>query len=318
MGFLIFQSLQKMSHEKSWKLEIRQRISRLPKSAPFCQKTQHWDTRPETSTRVTAFIVNNKEDYVILVQELSGKYNLPGGRVKVDEANERGLFREICEEVGLELKEIDIAQFEEYEHDVYLIKLFEPDIDKILVSPGAEILEIVWFPLNDLLEDLNNKEEEFTKSIQRLYKPIKQIIDDISKHQSSEDLTIAVRNNDLDYIIANLKYYPKYQIEEVIPLAVQYDALDTLRFLMSYGNYSITTLLDIAIKNNYKDIVEYLIDNYRSREILNVALMAAIYFNNFDLVKYFIDQGAVNIEENINKKSTTSEMRKFLQNYIRK
>ena len=303
--------------ELTWKTELRKRIARLPRSAPFCQRTQHWDKREDSHTRVTAFIVNGNETHVIIVQEISRNYNLPGGRLKVNENAAVGIFREICEEVGLQLRNEDIATIQEYPGHCYFIRLFERDIDNIPISAGGEIDRIIWWPVMTLLDDIRNDKYYFAKSTVRLLPSIESIINDISKSEELNDLKDAVSANDLDYVIANIKYYPQYQIDEVIPIAVYNDSLKTLDFLLSYSRApDIEFLLDMAIKYNYKDIVEYLIENYRTIDLLRKGLTNAVYHDNFVLAHYFVVEGAPNIKENVDRNTTSLEMRNFLRNYL--
>jgi 8-oxo-dGTP diphosphatase len=101
-------------------------------------------------------IITNSQNQVLLTKDLNDPlWELPGGRLNVDESPEEGLEREILEEVGLEIKVI--APFltglrKNFEGNirfmvVYLCELINPD-QKIHLQEN-EIGEYKWVGKKD-------------------------------------------------------------------------------------------------------------------------------------------------------------------------
>lgn len=106
------------------------------------------------------------ENKVLLVKltygPAKGKWLIPGGMVDPGETLGEAVKREIKEETGVQVKPIGIISVRSMVRsndgltDLYCIFLCE--IDEILhITPhrsdGAEITEVVWFPLNRLEDD---------------------------------------------------------------------------------------------------------------------------------------------------------------------
>src|SRR5581483_3687204 len=246
--------------EAEWDALMIERIKRLPKSAPECQKKQLEDKRKDTSNRITALIVNGTETHIIVVQEISGKYNLPGGRRKKDESPNEGLFREICEEVGLELQSADIAQIREYKDYVFYIRLKESNINNILVSPGAEIDQVFWWPLDYLISDLEREDTPFSKTTTNLLPRIREIVKP-KVILTYDNLKEAVINNDLKFLDNNLDYYSEGQVNSVLPIAIQTSSIAVVDKLFDYSNVNIVKMIDLAISRRRNEMAKYLLDN---------------------------------------------------------
>lgn len=273
--------------EEEYYALIEERIKQLPKSAPECQLKQHSDKRKDTKTRLTAFIVNGKETYVMVVQEISGKYNLPGGRRKRGEHATDGIFREICEETGLELTRDDIADMKNYSHDMFYIKLTESDIDNIFVSIGPEINEVLWYPLEYLLQDLEKNDSPFSMTTINLLSTIRKIIGkDYRKFLPYEDLKQAVLDSNVGFIDENLDYYSVGQINGVLPIAIQVATIPIIDKLLDYATIYVYKLVNLAIARKRNDVAKYLIDNFHNDFLMEEALKTASETNNKEIVEY--------------------------------
>lgn len=273
--------------EAEWHAIIEERIKQLPKSAPECQKRQHDDNRKDTKRRMTGFIVNGKETHVIVVQEISGKYNLPGGRRKRGEQPVDGVFREICEEVGLEFNNEDISDMKEYHDYIFYIRLTEPDINEIFVSPGPEINEVFWYPLEHFIPDLEKSSSPFSLTTINLLPIIRDILGVKSMPRLTyEQLKQAVMNNDTDFLDRNLDQYTEGQINSVTSIAAQVSIIPVLDRLLDYSTVYVNKLLNLAIGKRRNDTAKYLIDNFRSEQLLEEALKTASEYNNKEIISY--------------------------------
>lgn len=110
-------------------------------------------TRPKTRG-VKTILINSDE--VLLVKNTYGyKWVLPGGGVKKNEEPIEAAKREVFEEVGIKVKEINpietFTTYEEYKEDT--VSSFYAKIDsKEFNIDNLEIDEAKWFPINDLPE----------------------------------------------------------------------------------------------------------------------------------------------------------------------
>jgi ADP-ribose pyrophosphatase YjhB (NUDIX family) len=94
-------------------------------------------------------------DAMLLVRNTYGRkhWSFPGGRIATGESSEAAIRREVREEVGLPLQQLQhLGVFEatiDYKRDhVTVFAGIAPD-RQLTLDPG-EILEARWFPLQDL------------------------------------------------------------------------------------------------------------------------------------------------------------------------
>ena len=75
------------------------------------------------------------------------RYDIPGGKIKVGESREQGLYRECLEEVGLKIKKAKfIGKDEEREKVYFLITEWEGEI----VLQEEELEKYRWVPVDSV------------------------------------------------------------------------------------------------------------------------------------------------------------------------
>ena len=79
----------------------------------------------------------------------TNKYDIPGGKIKLGESKEQGLYRECMEEVGLRVRKVKFLGREENRKKNYFI-IFEWDGDIILQK--EEISKYRWVPKTAVLQ----------------------------------------------------------------------------------------------------------------------------------------------------------------------
>tara|TARA_R110000822_G_scaffold22149_1_gene69799 strand:- start:1762 stop:2154 length:393 start_codon:yes stop_codon:yes gene_type:complete len=75
----------------------------------------------DTSTSAKGFFY--KDGRVLLVKPTGSKdrYDIPGGKIKISESKEQGLYRECMEEVGLEIKKAELLGEDTTRDKIYFV-----------------------------------------------------------------------------------------------------------------------------------------------------------------------------------------------------
>ncbi len=92
-----------------------------------------------------------KDDLILIVKPTGSKhrYDIPGGKIKIGESKEQGLYRECLEEVGLKVKKVKyLGKNEEREKHYFIIKQWDGEI----VLQLEEIEKYRWVPLDTVLQ----------------------------------------------------------------------------------------------------------------------------------------------------------------------
>ena len=91
-----------------------------------------------------------KDGRILLVKPTGSenKYDIPGGKIKVGESKEQGLYRECLEEVGLKIKKVkNIGEDKEREKIYYIVSEWSGEI----VLQIEEIEKYRWVPVNEVI-----------------------------------------------------------------------------------------------------------------------------------------------------------------------
>jgi 8-oxo-dGTP pyrophosphatase MutT (NUDIX family) len=102
-------------------------------------------------TNVAAKGIFFKDDLILLVKPTGSKhrYDIPGGKVKVGESKEQGLFRECLEETGLRIKKAKfVGQNIEREKRFFLVTEWDGEI----VLQPEELEKYRWVPIDVVLQ----------------------------------------------------------------------------------------------------------------------------------------------------------------------
>ncbi|TDO73393.1 nucleoside triphosphatase [Halanaerobium saccharolyticum] len=137
---------------------------------------------PETTVGAVIFNSDNK---ILLCKshKWNDKYIIPGGHIELGEKMEAALKREILEETGLEIYDLNLISikesvynkaFHEDKHFIFIDYICRTDSDDVILNEEAE--EYEWVALNEvdnydlggfvksLLDELRNKEESEHKT----------------------------------------------------------------------------------------------------------------------------------------------------------
>lgn len=120
---------------------------------------------PDTDQRCQAIILDNSEEWVVVIEERSfplhlRKWGFPKGKLKIGETHNQCVHREVCEEVGLQIPRIPHQYKEDVESktkDKFVtrqIKLLLPHT-KIPLVAGDEVVQARWMRISDLIDDVN-------------------------------------------------------------------------------------------------------------------------------------------------------------------
>jgi 8-oxo-dGTP pyrophosphatase MutT (NUDIX family) len=93
-----------------------------------------------------------KGDRVLLVKPSIGntnKYDIPGGKIKLGESKEQGLYRECLEEIGLKIRKVKfLGREKNRKKNYFIISEWNGDI----VLQEEEISKYRWVPVVDTLQ----------------------------------------------------------------------------------------------------------------------------------------------------------------------
>ena len=124
--------------------------------------------------------VIEKEGKVLLVQEKQkdcyGKWNIPAGHLDCNESIIEGAKREIKEETGCDVELIGIANIANriLEDDIFIQITFVGKVinETIKIDP-EEILDVKWFDINDVLNNMDNE----LRNLNFVKQPIKNLLE---------------------------------------------------------------------------------------------------------------------------------------------
>ncbi|MFB6341114.1 NUDIX domain-containing protein [Saccharicrinis sp. FJH62] len=131
-------------------------------------------------------VIFNSDNKVLLCKshKWNDKYVIPGGHIELGETMEQALKREILEETGLEIYDIQLVSltetvfnkvFHERKHFIFIDFICRTDSNHVVLNDEAE--EYKWVDLNDidkydiggfvkkLLVEIRNKKSAYTKEV---------------------------------------------------------------------------------------------------------------------------------------------------------
>lgn len=92
-----------------------------------------------------------KDDLILIVKPTGSKdrYDIPGGKIKIGESKEQGLYRECLEEIGLKVKKVKyLGKNDEREKHYFVINEWNGEI----VLQLEELEKYRWVPLDTVLQ----------------------------------------------------------------------------------------------------------------------------------------------------------------------
>lgn len=128
----------------------------------------------DTDYRCQAFVYDRTGEYVVIVHENSTplnlrKWGLPKGKLKLGETERACIYREIREEISVDLHTVP-HNYQELGELKYNIKLVQITInlpkDEIHIKEdGVEILEVEWVKYKDLVASVKNNSAKYNSAI---------------------------------------------------------------------------------------------------------------------------------------------------------
>lgn len=130
---------------------------------------------------VNAIIVNSKKQIILAKRSMKKKYNCGkiffsvGGHVNSGEDYNNAMKREIKEELGFEILDIEeIGYFSPYIDDTSsFAKVYKVKYDGNFVLDYNEIEEMCYFKLDELNELIRNYPEKFSSDFCKMYSKIR-------------------------------------------------------------------------------------------------------------------------------------------------
>ncbi len=129
-------------------LEVREVADKQRPVCPQCGRVVYYDPK------VVATAIVQRQGKVLMLRRANqtgyGLWSMPGGYVDRGEVVEEGAVREVEEETGLVVR-VDglVGLFSESENPVMVVAFAAHEVGGSL-KPGAEALEVGFFPLDEL------------------------------------------------------------------------------------------------------------------------------------------------------------------------
>lgn len=106
---------------------------------------------PPDTKHCSQIMIFNKEGKIMMVYE-KGKYEFPGGKIKIRETPYEAVIRETKEEAGYDLKKEEIRYVSEYTSNIgSKVYTF------VMVINGYESNKVYWKKINEIKEEGKNK-----------------------------------------------------------------------------------------------------------------------------------------------------------------
>lgn len=122
---------------------------------PFCEKCSIplWDS---FTTCIITAVINEQNEIALLKQNYvnTTKYVCVAGVMKLGESAEETVIREIKEEIGLDVEELEYIHSYPYEKKEMLMLGYKAKVKKSDLEISKEVDAAKWFKLDDALEQV--------------------------------------------------------------------------------------------------------------------------------------------------------------------
>ncbi len=126
-------------------------------------------TTQPTFTVSAAAIITNENGKVLLLDHVlrtASGWGLPGGFLETGEQPENALKREIREETGLEIKDVELIRVRTINRHIEI--LFRAKATGKAEVKSSEIKDVVWFNVDEIPENMSQTQKSV---IRKLLKP---------------------------------------------------------------------------------------------------------------------------------------------------
>lgn len=114
----------------------------------------------------TAVIITNKKGEVLLLDHVlrpASGWGIPGGFIEHGEQPSEAIKREICEEINLELKNLEMFQVRTVNRHVEI--LFRAEADGEASVKSLEINALRWFKVDELPLEMNRNQKSLIEKL---------------------------------------------------------------------------------------------------------------------------------------------------------
>lgn len=122
---------------------------------PFCEKCSVplWDM---FTTCIITAVVNEYDEVALLKQSYltSASYVCVAGHMKIGEAAEETVVREVKEELGLDIERLNFVKTYPYEQKEMLMLGFKAEVKKADFVYSQEVDSAKWFAFDEALENI--------------------------------------------------------------------------------------------------------------------------------------------------------------------
>ncbi len=129
-------------------------------NAKTCQRIIN--TKKDEKRVVKALIFDKSMRHFAVVKAMNRqfvptRYDLPGGKIKQGEDELVGLYREVCEEIG-----VNVVPNKIYEDEGRYLVILDKDAEDVELIPGPDVYNAFW-------QDANIPNREVSQDIRKLY-----------------------------------------------------------------------------------------------------------------------------------------------------
>ncbi len=122
-------------------------------------------TQKKFTASVGAVITNERDEILLLEHILrpGSGWGMPGGFIEYDEQPEEAIKREIREETGLKLKNVEMFSLRIVERHIEFI--FRARAHGKAEVKSREIISAEWFELDKIPEEMSSKQKSIIKNV---------------------------------------------------------------------------------------------------------------------------------------------------------
>lgn len=135
------------------------------KSPPFVRRLAVRLTQTSFTVSVGA-IVTNDEGKVLLLDHVlrpASGWGIPGGFINEDEQPVDAVKREICEEIGLQIENVELIRAHTVRHHIEI--LFRARARGKGTVKSREIREVKWFALDEMPEEMSRGQKRVIRQV---------------------------------------------------------------------------------------------------------------------------------------------------------